>query len=309
MGCRLQHQNWELYGALSTGNRCGSRLVPLRRLLFPEANAPTGFKMLRPTTILLARATLWSRCFFTIPSRYDTGCSPSHLGFRIGHACWGRGATVRLRLGKRTEWRMRPCVVQTDFAHALISSTRWTGVIAPRPISLAYIREARRAHMVLRHIAFETSPIRAGIRRAHARVLSITDDRLMGAARLASSLARQLGGTKALCHGRRRSPHALRVGRRHFAVCEHLCERGCHAEEAGAHSVSGYSSAASPGEVYFDVHPATSASAPPAPTQVLHKVAQQCVRLLGATIPKGSEYKGERLATRHRCWTAFHLWR
>lgn len=87
--------------------------------LLPHVSAPTPFKMLRPIAVLLASAKLWSRCFFTILGEYgcDTECSPSHLGFRLGHSCSEVVASVRLLVENRS-WRARVCLVQLYFARA-----------------------------------------------------------------------------------------------------------------------------------------------------------------------------------------------
>lgn len=137
--------------------------------LLPKANAPTAFKMLRPIAILLASAKLWSRCFFTILGEYDTGCSASHLGLRLGHSCSELVTTVRLLLERRGEWRLRTCLVQIEFARAYDSIVHAAILDAmsrrnvPLPLALAYIREAGRAHLAFRHAEWETSPIRAGV--------------------------------------------------------------------------------------------------------------------------------------------------
>lgn len=55
--------------------------------LLPKKTPPVQFRFLRPVASLVASAKLWSRTCFHVLGRYDTACSPSHLGFRKAHVC------------------------------------------------------------------------------------------------------------------------------------------------------------------------------------------------------------------------------
>lgn len=100
---------------------------------------------------------------------YDVDCSPWHMGFRKTYSCAELVAMMRLVLDRRQEWGLPTRIAQIDFARAYDSvrhaaiyrSMKKRGV--PEPLALAYLREARRAHMRFRHATWSTDPIRAGV--------------------------------------------------------------------------------------------------------------------------------------------------
>lgn len=125
--------------------------------------------MLRPVAILTASAKIWSRTMFLLLERYDTNCSPFHLGSGKAHSCPDPVTIVCLLLEQRGEWGLKTCMLQLDLARAY-DAVRHTAILksmvkrgVPYPLALAYIREGMRAQMALSHEDCITEPIRAGV--------------------------------------------------------------------------------------------------------------------------------------------------
>lgn len=133
--------------------------------LLGKTSAPTLFSLLRPLAVLPGSAKLWSRCMLGELEKYDTPDDPSHLGFKKGRSCAQLVSIMRLLLEKRMGWVMSTYVAQT---RAYDSVRHWAILNAGLrrgarvAIALAYIREARCAHMMMHYGAWQAHPIKAG---------------------------------------------------------------------------------------------------------------------------------------------------
>lgn len=90
-------------------------------------------------------------------------------GFKKGRSCAELVSVTRLLLETRMGWGMSTHIAHIDFARAydsvrhcaILNSMLRRGV--PVAIAMAYIREARRAHMTMHHGAWQTHQIRADV--------------------------------------------------------------------------------------------------------------------------------------------------
>lgn len=137
------------------------------------ARPPSEFKALRPITILLAAALVWSKVCFLRWERYDVITGPSQMGFRKHSSCVESIAAVRALLERRADRGEATTAGQLGLARACDSA--WHTALrrsmrhrkVPRPLALANVREAACMARAFQHNDWETGAVtpRVGLRQ------------------------------------------------------------------------------------------------------------------------------------------------
>lgn len=105
--------------------------------------------------------------FFVALEARDTIPNLAHMGFKNTNACAELVQVVRLRVGKRAEWRTY--LAQGDLARACGSILHFAILRAMQKrsvfehLGMAYIREARRAIVTFEHAYWPMRPMKEGV--------------------------------------------------------------------------------------------------------------------------------------------------